>query len=295
MIVAQVFGATAMLWDGESRVEATLAKRLKMGADRRTTILAVGDEVDVERDARGALSIVAISPRRTYLSRAAGHQGEVQIIAANAEQAVIVSSVAEPPFRPGLVDRWALLAVRGGITPYLCVNKVDLLSPEEVEREIAAAAAPLPHVLVSAKTGAGVKELHDLLRGSITVLVGHSGVGKSSLLHEIIPEEEIATGEVSAKNLKGRHTTTSSRLYHLPGGGIVIDTPGVRSVSLGPTTAQEVAAIFPEIHGAPPCRFRECTHRMEPGCSVLAGVETGDVPRQVYGRYRKLLLEAEVM
>jgi len=294
VIVAQVFGATAMLWDGGSRVEAALAKRLKMGADRRTTILAVGDEVDVERDARGNLSIIAVSPRRTYLSRAAGQQGEVQVIAANAEQAVIVSSVAEPPFRPGLVDRWALLALRGGMTPYLCVNKVDLLPPEEVEREIAEAAAPLPHVLVSAKTGVGVKELHDLLRGRITVLVGHSGVGKSSLLHEIIPEEEISTGEVSAKNLKGRHTTTSSRLYHLPEGGIVIDTPGVRSVSLGPTTAREVAAIFAEIRGAAPCRFRECTHRMEPGCSVLAGVEAGEIPRQVYGRYRKLLLEAEV-
>ena len=294
MIVAQVFGATAMLWDGGSRVEAALAKRLKMDADRRTTILAVGDEVDVERDARGTLQIVSVSPRRTYLSRATGDQGGVQVIAANAEQAVIVSSVAEPPFRPGLVDRWALLAFRGGMTPYLCVNKVDLLTPEEVEREIGSAAAPLPHVLVSARTGAGVKELHDLLRGRMTVLVGHSGVGKSSLLHKIIPEEEISTGEVSAKNLKGRHTTTSSRLYHLPEGGIVIDTPGVRSVSLGQTTAQEVAEIFAEIRDAPRCRFRECTHRMEPGCSVLAGVEAGEIPRQIHARYLKLLLEAEV-
>ena len=276
-------------------VEATVAKRLKTRADRTSTLLAVGDDVEVEHDERGTLSIVSVAPRRTRLARPTGRGDDMQIVAANAEQAVIVSSVAEPPFRPGLVDRWALLALRGGLTPLLCVNKADLVGREEAEREIGEAAIPLERILVSARTGAGVDALREMLRGRVTVLVGHSGVGKSSLLHRIVPGEEIAMGEVSAKNLKGRHTTASARLYHLPEGGTVIDSPGVRSVSLGRTDVEEVAAVFPEIHDAPPCRFRGCTHRMEPGCSVLAGVEAGTLSRTVYARYRKLLLEAEVV
>jgi ribosome biogenesis GTPase len=217
------------------------------------------------------------------------------VVAANAEQAVIVSSAAEPPFRHGLVDRWALLARRGGIDPVLCLNKIDLVTTAEAERMIAEAAIPLPFVLVSVKTGAGMNELRGLLRERNSVMVGHSGVGKSSLLRHLVPDVEIVTGELSVKSGKGRHTTSSARLYALPEGGHVIDTPGVRSVALGDTTAAEVAGNFPEIGGTAPCRFSTCTHRMEPGCSVLAGVEDGTIPRHIYARYRKLLLEAEVL
>lgn len=234
-------------------------------------------------------------PRRTYLERATGGpRGRTQVIAANASQAVIVSSLAEPPFRPGLVDRWGLLARRGGLTPVLCLNKVDLGTREEAERAIADAAIPIEAVTVSAQDGSGFDRLHAMVRGTTSVLVGHSGVGKSSLLRRLVPDADAATGDVSAKNRKGRHTTTSARLYPLPEGGIVIDTPGVRSVPLGQTEVAEVAAVFAEIAGSPPCRFRTCTHRTEPGCTVLAGLESGAVPERVYARYRKLLEEAEV-
>jgi ribosome biogenesis GTPase / thiamine phosphate phosphatase len=126
------------------------------------------------------------------------------------------------------------------------------------------------------------------------VLVGHSGVGKSSLLRRLFPGETIVTGALSGKSGKGRHTTTSARLHVLANGGHVIDTPGIRSVPLGATDPLEAAAVFPEIHEAPPCRFRPCTHRVEPGCSVLAGLSTGAIPRPVYERYRKLIEETEL-
>jgi len=251
--------------------------------------------VEVEQGDSGPLRVIAVAPRRTYLERSTGDsRGRTQVIAANATQAVIVSSLGEPPFRPGLVDRWGLLARRGGLAPVLCLNKVDLGSHEDAERAIAEASIPLEAVTVSAHDGSGVDRLRALVEGTTSVLVGHSGVGKSSLLRRLVPDAEAATGTVSEKNRKGRHTTTSARLYVLPEGGVLIDTPGVRSVLLGRTEVAEVAAVFAEIADAPPCRFRTCSHRTEPGCSVLSGLEAGTIPNQVYTRYRRLLEEAEV-
>lgn len=289
----QVFGITALLWDGRSIREATLAGRLKLGFDRsRTHPLAVGDEVTLEEGTQPR--IVAVEPRRTRLERAAtGSRGRdlTQVIAANADQTMIVSSFDDPPFRPGLVDRWTLLALRGGMEPVLCLNKVDLGTLEAAHQVVREACIPLDTLYVSAKSDEGLDALRARLEGRSTVLVGHSGVGKSSLLRRLIPDADAATGELSARTRKGRHTTTSSRLYMLPGGGLLIDTPGVRSVVLGATSADEVAGVFGEIAHAAACRFRPCSHRTEPGCSVLAGLETGAVPRVVYQRYRKLLDE----
>ncbi len=299
LIVAQVMGQSALLWDGHALHEGTLAGRMKTGAAKsRTNTLAVGDRVEVDVSDTGRWRIVSVGPRETRLERSAGGQGayqRTQIIAANAQQALIVASLHDPPFRPGLVDRWSLLARRGGLTPLLALNKADLGTVEEANEAVAAACIPLEAIRVSAATGFGIDELRRHLIGSMTVLVGHSGVGKSSLLRHLVPEAVIVTAEVSAKSHKGRHTTSSSRLYVLPEGGYLIDTPGVRSVVLGDTHASEVASVFREIAEAPPCKFRECTHRMEPGCTVLAGLQSGAVPPIVYQRYRKLLEEADVL
>ena len=295
-IVAQVFGSTALVWDGRDFREAALAGRVRTDADRtRSNALAVGDEVALE-EGDGPPRVVAVTPRRTQLERAAtgaAGRGLAQVIAANAEQAMIVASLIDPPFRPGLIDRWTLLAIRGGMEPILCVNKVDLGSETEALALVEAARIPLPAVCVSALSGSGFEALESRLVGRTTVMVGHSGVGKSSLLHRLAPDTEALTGALSGRTRKGRHTTSSARLYPLRAGGVLIDTPGVRSVVLGPTHASEVAAVFHEIADAPPCRFRPCTHRTEPGCTVLDAVERGAIDRAVYQRYRKLLEEAE--
>ncbi|MGE5177026.1 MAG: ribosome small subunit-dependent GTPase A [Hyphomicrobiales bacterium] len=296
-IVAQVFGSTALVWDGRTTREAVLAGRLKAETDRtRSNALAVGDEVALEEGDAAPPRLIGVSPRRTHLERAAtgsAGRGRMQVIAANADQAMIVASLTDPPFRPGLIDRWTLLALRGGMEPILCVNKTDLGSEAEAEGLAREARIPLPLHAVSAANGAGFPALLARLTGRATVMVGHSGVGKSSLLHRLVPDADAATGELSGRNRKGRHTTTSARLYPLPDGGHLVDTPGVRSVVLGPTHVAEVAAVFPEIADAPACRFRPCTHRTEPGCSVLAALERGTLGAAVYQRYRKLLEEAE--
>ena len=284
------------LWNGHELVEAVLAGQLKTAADpRHTHPLAVGDEVEIDPGRADPYRVTAVRERRTSLERPTHDpRGRTQVIAANATHVVIVSSIAEPPFRPGLVDRWALLARRGGLHPILCLNKVDLGTEADVRSALEEAAVPFDHVCVSARSGTAMDELREIVRGTTTVFVGHSGVGKSSLLHALLPDIDAQTGELSVKSGKGKHTTTSARLYHLPEGGMLIDTPGVRSVSLGRAEASEVAAVFSEIADAPPCRFRTCTHRMEPGCSVLEGLQSGSVPKVVYTRYRRLLEEAEV-
>jgi len=294
MILAQMFGPSALVWDGATIVPASLDPKLKKGARRGESVLAVGDEVETERGKDGALSITAVAERRTYLARFGGEGQEAQVIAANVERAVIIASADEPPFHPAVVDRWALLARRGGLTPFLVLNKIDLVSLEAAEQMIEEAAVPLSHMLGSALTGTGMETLRKSITGTASVFVGHSGVGKSTILRRLLPDTAIVTGEVSGKTGKGKHTTTSAKLYPLPGGGHVIDTPGVRSVSLGNVSASEAAEVFAEIRDAGPCRFATCTHRSEPGCAVLAGVKDGSIPEGVYARYRKLLLEAEV-
>ena len=295
--VAQVHGASVELWDGHTFHDAVLGGQIKASADRgHTNALAVGDRVDVEEPSgAGPLRVVSRHERRTQLERAANDpRSRVQIMAANATHTLIVTSLRDPPFRPGLVDRWALLARRGGMEPWLCLNKVDLGTQADAERAVAEAAIPLTAYFLSAHTGWGIDELRAAVAGDTTVLVGHSGVGKSSILRLLVPGALPSTADVSAKNRKGRHTTTSARLYPIPGGGVLIDTPGVRSVPLGRAEVGEVASVFAEIADAPPCRFRTCTHRTEPGCSVLQGLEAGSVPRPIYARYRRLLEEAEV-
>lgn len=293
MIVAQVTGANVVLWDGRAFHDASVAKRLKRGTDDGASLLAVGDGVSVETEA-GALRITAVAPRQSYLGRIArGTRDRIQVLAANAEQAVIVASVTDPPFRPGLVDRWALLALRGGMIPLLCLNKLDLASREEAERLVGESSIRLDVLYVSAVTGAGMEALRARLEGRTSVLVGHSGVGKSKLLGRLFPGAAITTGLLSGKSGKGRHTTSSARMYLFPGGGHVIDTPGVRTVPVGRMHYSEVAEVFPEIHGAPLCRFRPCSHRTEPGCSVKDGLESGSVSEGVYRRYLRLLEEVE--
>lgn len=219
---------------------------------------APGDRVFVAHE-----KVQAIGPRHTTLSRTdPGNAHRIRVIAANLDIAVIVASIADPPFRSGLVDRYMVAASVGGVRPVLCLNKCDLDAtvPD-------AGAFGIPTVRCSTRTGRGIDELRDLLAGSLCVFVGHSGVGKSSLLNALAGEEEIARTGVVAEHGRGRHTTTSSRLYELPNGARVIDTPGIREFGLGRLSAAEVQAGFPEFAGLP-CRFRDCAHRDEPGCAV---------------------------
>ncbi len=261
--------------------------------EEEDSLLASGDRVYVEFE-EGDAFIRGVGPRRTTLGRPAGAHDRIkrQILAANADLLLVVAAAANPPFRPGLVDRFLIAAEVGGVEPVLCLNKADLAEGEPEGLAIYRGLG-VRVCVTSCKTGQGIEALRGMLGGRFTVLSGHSGVGKSTLLNMLDPELTIHTQEVST-SLRGRHTTTLARLYELHGGIRVIDTPGIRTLGLWRVSAEEVAYYFPEMAAmATECHFRNCTHIHEPQCAVRTAVERGEIARGRYESYTRIRASLE--
>ena len=273
---------------------ASLRGRLKQGEHEK---LAVGDDVILEREAReDAWTIVEIMPRRSKLARRApgGGPGE-RVVAANIDQVVVVFAVAEPEPHVRMLDRFLVIAEGNELPSRVVVNKIEL-SPKapvlfgEYEK------IGYPVHYTSVKRGDGLPELRDALHGRVSALTGPSGVGKSSLLNAMFPGLNLRVGEISRSVMKGRHTTVGADLHPLPQAGYVVDTPGLREVGVWGLDARELDRCFPEMRALlERCRFGDCTHRVEPGCGVQAGIESGEVSRERYESYLKLRAELEDM
>jgi ribosome biogenesis GTPase len=235
--------------------------------------------------------IVAVEPRGPVLARADA-KGRDQILAANLQGIAIVATPSDPPFRAGLVDRYLVAAGSSDLEAVVVLNKVDLGIPPEVEAELALRRrAGVTVLAVSVRTEGGVGPLRELLAAASGpwALVGHSGVGKTSLVAALLPGEDVGEiRSISAYWGRGRHTTSGSRLFLLPSGGEIVDSPGIRTFAPGRLTADEVRASFPGM-GDLRCRYRDCLHREdEQGC--LAPTE---VDPALLASYRRLLAEIE--
>jgi ribosome biogenesis GTPase len=233
--------------------------------------VVVGDHVRVVGDLAGgpdALArIVRVEPRSSLLRRTPDDTDAVErAVVANAELLVVVMALADPPPRPRLVDRCLVAAYDGGLVPMLCLTKADLAAPDE----LIARYAPLGVEIVVTARESGVAELREHLQGRVSVLFGQSGVGKSTLVNQLVPDAGRAVGEVTGVG-KGRHTSSSVIALPLPGGGTVIDTPGVRSFGLGAVEPSRVLAAFPDLApGAEECEVA-CDH-VGPSCGLDAWV-----------------------
>jgi ribosome biogenesis GTPase len=286
-IVAVSKGRADVWVDGET-LDCVLAPDI---ARRQQTMVTVGDLVVVQRDAEDC-TLRQVLPRRTVLSRPDPDSGVERAIVANVDVVVIVVSVGTPPLHPRIVDRYLIAVQRGGARPVLAVNKLDLLGEEQLQSELEKIrpyeSADIPIVRCSAQSGDGVEPLRALLHGQTAVFVGHSGVGKSSLLNAIRPELSLKVGAVSESYGRGRHTTVSSTMLDLGEGTRLIDTPGIRAFGMWKMNVAELPWYFPEFEELR-CRFRDCLHRSEPGCSVREAVERGDIAESRYRTYLGLL------
>ncbi|MCX5673346.1 MAG: ribosome small subunit-dependent GTPase A [Planctomycetota bacterium] len=257
--------------------------------------LTVGDRVTVAIADHNTYVLHRRLPRDTVLSRSGRDESRPErVIAANIDVAVIVVSVKSPPLRIRLIDRYLAAVRRGGIEPIICVNKVDLLDERRQDTELAQLEAyrhlGIPVVACSAASGEGLGDLLALLAGKTCAFVGHSGVGKSSLLNTISPDLRLATNTLRKGDSKGRHTTTASTLYRIGDGISIIDTPGIREFGLCDIGHDELRSCFPEFDGyAAGCKFADCTHMTEPGCAVRLAVRDGEIDRARYESYRRLM------
>jgi ribosome biogenesis GTPase / thiamine phosphate phosphatase len=269
------------------------AGALRRRAADRAEWPAVGDWVVAAADGCGTARIERVLPRTSVFSRrAAGENGDEQIVAANIDRLLICCGV-DRDFNLRRIERYVMLARRGGAAPTLVLTKADLAA-DSAEKQISAAAlAPDAECfLVSVVDGRGLEELRGAIgRGTSAALVGSSGVGKSSIINALLGASSAAVGEVRADDGRGRHTTTRREIHLLAGGGVLIDTPGMRELQLL-GDADDVASAFGEIELlAPNCRFRDCRHETEPGCAVLAAAADGTLSPQRLESYRKQLRE----
>ncbi|OBU15811.1 ribosome biogenesis GTPase RsgA [Photobacterium aquimaris] len=236
--------------------------------------------------------VEAVHERKSMLTRPDYYDG-VKAVAANVDRIVIVSSIL-PELSLNIIDRYIIAAETIGIKPLIVVNKVDLLTPEQrvdVERKLTQYQNIGYSVrLVSTDTGEGLDDLKVDLKDHVSIFAGQSGVGKSSMVNALMPDVEADIGDVSTNSGLGQHTTTAARLYHFADGGDLIDSPGVREFGLWHLEPEQITEAFVEFRqylGG--CKFRDCKHGNDPGCIIREAVERGDISRERYNSYHKII------
>ena len=295
-VVVAMRGLFADVDDGKQIRACTIRRVLRTRLIRERHAVTVGDRVRfrAEVETKGVVSegvIEAVEPRGGQLRRLVNRR--IHTIVANVDQAIIVSSAAEPSLKPHLIDRYIVASHAGDISPVICMNKTDLDEDKAVP-ELAKRYRDLGYATVctSAVTGEGIEELKALLQDKASVIAGQSGVGKSSLLNAIQSGLKLRVGDIVEQTQKGRHTTTTALLHRLDVGGYVIDTPGVKSFDLSIVDRDEFEAYFVEfVDRVKDCKFPDCTHTHEIQCAIKRAVEEGEIHPDRYESYVRMYEE----
>lgn len=263
--------------------------------------IAVGDKVvfDEEDVAEQSCIIHTIKDRENYIVRVSPHnKNQKHIVAANMHLALIVATIASPRTSQGFIDRFLITAEAYHIKPIIVINKIDLLKPKHEEQlqhwKNMYSKAGYDVVALTALLPESIKPLQEKLKNKTTLFSGHSGVGKSTLINQLLPHLQLKTHEVSDWSGKGQHTTTFAEMFDLPFGGTIIDTPGVKEFGLVDMDKYELAHYFPEMRAVmSQCQFNNCLHLNEPNCAVKKGVSDGRIEVDRYGSYLTLMMDFE--
>lgn len=268
----------------------------KMDEITTTNPVAVGDEVEIEEEGIEDNAIInEIYKRSNYIVRSSPHQqAQRHIIASNLDQLLLFATLKEPRTSQGFIDRFLVCAEAFHIPPVIVFNKYDLYKSKELKKleEFKEIYQPLRYRVVhtSLLNDDGFEQLLHLLAGKATLLSGHSGVGKSTFINRLFPDFVLKTKEVSVWSGKGMHTTTFAEMYDLPGGGRIIDTPGIREFGISDIPRNELSHYFPEMRERlTGCRFNNCLHINEPGCSIKDAMEKGEISEERYVSYYNIL------
>ncbi|MBP1619499.1 MAG: rsgA [Acidobacteria bacterium] len=290
-VVTAVFGPLVRVQVGDETLVLPFRRRLRFHGDEVDTRLVVGDHVVLE--GRASQQVVSeVKARHGSLLRRSPGEDRPRVIAANVDQAVVIMAAASPEPNPRLLDRLLVACHHAGIAPVVCVNKVDqgMSAAETWLPDYQDAGYPI--VLVSARTMRGLGGLQRLIDHRTTLFCGPSGVGKSALLNAIHPGYRLREGSISEATGKGRHTTSSAQLLALPGGGFVVDTPGVREFGLWDLRPDQLIDCFPDLgRSAQQCAYAGCTHDADEGCAVRDAVQAGRLSSRRYTSYLKLQRE----
>lgn len=253
--------------------------------------LVTGDKVVWRPKQNEGGVVVATQPRNTSLSRPDMH-GRLKPVAANIDHIVVVIA-AEPVAHANLIDRYLVAAETVGIPPVILLNKCDLIDDQNRDElnQLLSTYEDLNYKIIrtSTKDQKGMESLYNFLEDKTSVFVGQSGVGKSSLIGTLLPDIDISVGELSQKRKKGVHTTTTARLFHMPKGGDLIDSPGIREFGLWHITEDELLNGFIEFRPhIGYCRFRDCAHEKEPGCAILEALEKGEITEHRFQSFLRI-------
>ncbi len=282
--------------DSGDTVQCRLKGIFRLDETKDNNPLAVGDIVTIDRDENDWM-ISWIADRRNYIVRASPkHKGARQIIAANLDQCLLIVTMANPRTSTGFIDRFLLTAEAYHIPTLIVFNKQDILDPKGQKKQDFVSDIykniGYPVYFTSTVTGQGIEELKDLLKDKTTLVSGHSGVGKSSLLNKLDPALDLRTTNISKLTGKGMHTTTNAEMHYTSFGGRIIDTPGIREFGLMHFLPEEISHYYVEMRDLiPQCKFNNCMHDNEPGCAVRQAYQDGKISEERYINYLTIMAD----
>jgi ribosome biogenesis GTPase / thiamine phosphate phosphatase len=269
----------------------------KLDGITSTNPIAVGDKVtmEMENELERSVTITAILPRKNYINRQSPHnKHQHHIVAANLDQSILFATLKDPKTSQGFIDRFLVTCEAYHVPAIVIFNKADLYRKKEMEKfetlQSIYESAGYKVILMSIATKTGTDEARDVLAGKVTLMSGHSGVGKSSFINTIFPELGLKTQDVSEWSGKGMHTTTFAEMFDIPVGGQIIDTPGLREFGLVDISKQELSHYYPEMRALiGDCQFNNCLHTDEPGCAIKKALEEGRISEERYVSYYNIL------